>query len=115
MGDSGGQSAFAPADPLLGYQLQVPVTTLDLSIPAEARGSIRLMKVDIEGAEVRALRGAKRLRAEDRPLLLIEVEDSHLRRQRSSATELFALLADAGYVGGPTPGPGPNYLFRPAG
>lgn len=113
MGDSGGLSSFAPAAPLLGYQLQVPVTTLDIGIPAEAWGRIRLIKVDIEGAEVQALRGATRVLTEERPLLLIEVEDSHLRRQGSSAAELFALLTGAGYVGVPTPGPGPNYLFRP--
>lgn len=113
MGNGGGLSSFAPADPDDGDTVAIPLVTLDEAIPPDMWGRIRMVKMDIEGAEVKALQGAERLLSDDRPSLLIEVEDLHLRRQGSSASELFALLAAAAYTGTPTPAPTPNYLFRP--
>ncbi len=115
MGSGGGLSSFAPAEPGEGEQVRVAVRTLDGAIPHDFWGRIRMVKLDIEGAEVQALRGASRLLSDERPVLLIEVEEPHLRRQGSSACELTALLSDHGYTGRPTAGPSPNHLFRPAG
>lgn len=56
-----------------------------------------LVKLDLEGAEVRALNGATRLLSEIRPKFIVEVEADHLRRHGNSAAELWDVFADAGY------------------
>lgn len=59
-----------------------------------------VIKLDIEGAEILALRGAKRLLASsERPrALFIEVHDTFLPGFGSSADEVYALLEDFGYT-----------------
>jgi len=90
-----GTASFAPQD--RGLVVRVPATTLDaLTAPLER---VDLVKLDVEGAELRALQGARRLLTERRPLLVIEFEPGHLARQGASAADVEALLTDAGYVG----------------
>jgi FkbM family methyltransferase len=75
---------------------QVPMKTLD-GILQDA-GAIRLVKIDIEGAELMALRGfERRLRAADAPDVLCEVTDRYLRDLGGSAEELMRLMQDCGY------------------
>jgi hypothetical protein len=50
-----------------------------------------VLKIDIEGAEALALRGARRLLAEARPRMLLEVYEDN-------AEEVGALLREHGYV-----------------
>jgi FkbM family methyltransferase len=59
-----------------------------------------VIKLDIEGAEILALRGAKRLlAASERPrALFIEVHDTFLPGFGSSADEVYALLHEYGYT-----------------
>lgn len=59
--------------------------------------AVRLIKLDIEGAELMALRGARALLDRDRPYLIIEVDDTFLRELNGSAAELCELLQGAGY------------------
>jgi hypothetical protein len=49
--------------------------------------------VDVEGAEVQALRGARELLAAQRTSFIIEVEPQHLERQGTSVQELQELFA----------------------
>jgi FkbM family methyltransferase len=89
-----GYSSFAPAAE--GTATRVPATTLDALTAPLPR--VDLVKLDLEGAELRALRGAGRLLAERRPTLLLELEPSHLARQGGSLAEVEALLTAAGYT-----------------
>jgi FkbM family methyltransferase len=89
-----GLSSFAPLDPATGQQEKVVARTLD-SIAADQ--VVRMIKLDLEGAEVRALRGATRLLMTVRPEFIVEVEAQHLERQGASVAELDAFFADAGY------------------
>jgi FkbM family methyltransferase len=59
-----------------------------------------VIKLDIEGAEILALRGAERLlRSEDRPrALFVEVHDTFLPGFGSSAEEVHSLLQEYGYT-----------------
>jgi FkbM family methyltransferase len=59
-----------------------------------------VVKMDIEGAEILALRGGKKLfSGPDRPrLMFIEVHDGFLAGFGSSPEEVFALLAEYGYT-----------------
>lgn len=57
-----------------------------------------IIKIDVEGAEVRALSGASRiLSGPDRPIVICEVSEFSLKQLRSSKDELFALMASHGY------------------
>jgi FkbM family methyltransferase len=95
VGDGAGLSSFAPAVTEGGLYEPVSITTLDDALGADI-GAVRLVKLDLEGSEVRALRGARRL-LEAGPDLIVEIEPGHLERQHTSAADLASLLEGAGY------------------
>lgn len=110
MPNGGGLSSFAPENPSEGLEVVVDVSRLDDLIPREDWLRVRLVKLDLEGGEVSALGGAQGIISTAHPVLLLEVEDGHLRRQGSSASELRGLLSDMGYS--PAAGAGnPNELY----
>jgi FkbM family methyltransferase len=76
----------------------VPVTTLDELAATRGIARLDVVKLDIEGAELRALSGARRVLGQMRPLLLLEVLEPALEAQGGSAPELLRLLDDADYV-----------------
>jgi FkbM family methyltransferase len=83
-----------------GQSVTVPARSLD-SLMAEGRlPQPTVIKLDIEGAEILALRGAKRLlTGPNRPrALFIEVHDTYLPGFGSSADEVHALLHEYGYT-----------------
>lgn len=57
----------------------------------------QVVKIDVEGAEVGVLRGARRVLTEDRPVLYLSVHPTHLRLLGSSTDELLALLDELDY------------------
>ncbi len=68
-----------------GVRETVSVLTITLDWMLEQGPAPSVMKIDVEGAECRVLRGARRVLAEARPVVLIEVfEDS-----RAEATEIL--------------------------
>jgi len=69
--------------------LSVAVTTLDEVLVAGAPPP-DVVKLDVEGSEADVLRGARRLLAEHRPALVIELH--------GTAAEVCELLDDAGYA-----------------
>jgi hypothetical protein len=57
------------------------------------------MKLDIEGFEYYALKGAQSiLSADDQPILQIELNDEALERSGSSRKEIVGYLKDLGYA-----------------
>ncbi|MCC7409197.1 MAG: FkbM family methyltransferase [Phycisphaeraceae bacterium] len=76
---------------------QVPVARLD-DLLAPSR-PVRLIKIDVEGAELLALRGMTRTLTAHHPDLIIEVTDEFLRFMGGSAVELREMLAGMGYAG----------------
>ena len=93
-----GFSSFAPAGSSRASSIAVEVTTLD-EVAGPLLERTRLVKLDVEGAELRALRGAGALLERARPDFIVELEPEHLERQGSSVAEVQALFDDAGYVG----------------
>ena len=90
-----GLASFAPEDPA-GRDVEVVVTTLD-ALTEDVPRPVGVVKLDIEGAEAKALRGAGRLITRDAPIFLMELEPEHLARQGSSITEVRQALEPHGY------------------
>lgn len=75
---------------------RVPAVALDDLL--DTLPPVRLVKMDVEGAEVRVLRGMQGLLRRDRPYIVTEINDAFLRELGSSAAELCAGLEAAGYA-----------------
>lgn len=84
-----------------GKRLTVAVVRLDddaeMQTALAELPPIRAVKMDIQGAEVRALRGMGKTLAKDRPIIVCEMEEDSLREFGSSLEELRATFADLGY------------------
>jgi FkbM family methyltransferase len=78
--------------------IEVPLRTLD-GIREETGFRPDVMKVDVEGYEIFALRGAQHILAEDRPVVFLEAHPARVQELGGSMLELWSLLADAGYRG----------------
>lgn len=73
--------------------IDVEVTTLDALIPADRRVSI--LQLDIEGFELQAVLGAKRMIADSKPIIILEAARRVVRR--TYLMHLNNLFPDAGY------------------
>jgi FkbM family methyltransferase len=82
--------------PLAGNQKkEVPVVALDW---LDLRRPVRLIKMDVEGAEPQVLRGAARLLKEDRPVILSELHPAQLERASGvTPAQFLAQIAAFGY------------------
>lgn len=58
---------------------------------------IKLIKIDVEGFETKALSGMQRTLARDWPHVVLETIDKQLKQAGSSAGELFQLMQGSGY------------------
>jgi len=80
----------------LGATISVPVTTLDESL-AQRPKPVRLIKIDVEGAEQLVLKGTRQILEQDRPLLLVEVHTFALPSFGTSAEVFRNEVEDLGY------------------
>lgn len=109
--DGSVRSFYGPGD----AAYVVPVTTLDAWLQANAT-KVDIVKVDVEGAELDALRGMERCLAEDGPRLIgVEIRGYLLTQAGVSHDEVPAFLRSLGYVPVPSPDLEGNFLFRRAG
>ena len=96
-GAEAGLSSFAPATHAGTRRLMVDLRSLD-EIGSAHLARVRLVKLDIEGAEVKALSGATEL-LRSQPDFLVEVEPEHLARQGSGTEDIQAIFSSSGYIG----------------
>ncbi|HUT50504.1 MAG TPA: FkbM family methyltransferase [Alphaproteobacteria bacterium] len=75
----------------------IPVSTLDHQVAELGLAKVDVIKMDIEGAELPALRGAEAVLRRDRPVLIVEVQEETARAAGYAAVDLFAYLARLGY------------------
>jgi FkbM family methyltransferase len=75
---------------------------------------VGLVKIDVEGAELRVLEGMTQCLVRDRPDILLEVTDAYLEGLGASAEELIALLKDHGYQVFEIPEDGPLVALNDA-
>jgi FkbM family methyltransferase len=74
----------------------VPMTTIDVIC---AGRHPHLIKIDVEGAELLALRGACETLSRCAPMLIVAIHPEPMRMLGTSPTELVAFLAACGYQG----------------
>jgi len=124
--DQSGYSGLRPRAGDLGrvQEITVDVRRLDDDLPADFRPV--LIKVDVEGAEVRVFKGSLRTLERFKPVLLFEHDRTDLYETNSD--DLWDMLSGSGYRifnmegGGPysrehfrTPAPEWNYMAIPSG
>jgi FkbM family methyltransferase len=95
--DRAGLSSFAPSSPRGGCRERVPTVTLDAALSPTDVARLRVLKLDLEGAELAALMGARELLGRSGADVFLEVEPAHLARQQASASSVFGLLAALQY------------------
>lgn len=71
-------------------EITVPLNTLDELLPSELE--IAMIKVDVEGGEAAALRGAVEVIRRHRPLILFEHERGAAESYQSGPTDLWQIL-----------------------
>lgn len=76
---------------------RVPVRSVDDFRAERGIGRIDFLKVDVEGFEPSVLEGARNTLTEDRPALLLEVEDRHLARYGADSGQFSRFLRHLGY------------------
>ncbi|MEZ5428962.1 MAG: FkbM family methyltransferase [Pyrinomonadaceae bacterium] len=76
---------------------EIETTTLDDIVKENGISQLDLIKIDIEGYEMHALRGAGEILRRFRPILFIEVGYSRLIKNGTSPNEMIGFLEDFDY------------------
>ena len=98
--DAGVRSQFGAG----GVVARAPVTTFDAWAGRTGLDRLDVVKLDIEGAEILALRGMRESLRRLKPrLLAIEVKDVVMERGPGDEASLHALLRECGYVAAGSP------------
>lgn len=103
-----GGITFGSLKPYLSHltnSYEVQVTTLDEFFAQYPKGRIGLIKIDIEGAELLALRGAQRTIERDRPVIFYEENESAYQAFGYTVADVRGFLKAFGYR---------LYLMKPA-
>lgn len=75
----------------------IDVRTLDGFVRDGRIARVDLVKIDVEGAELRVCRGAEETLTRFRPVVVCEVEDRHTRKYGHGADEVLAWFEGHGY------------------
>jgi len=93
--DHSGVASLRPIDST-SMPFEVRTCRLVDCVPPSAK--VRLIKLDVEGAEHKALLGMAPLLQAQHPDLILELSDGFLKQMGSSAAEVHALLVQLGYT-----------------
>lgn len=97
-GSETGCNTFRPAAGIVGHALRVPVRRLDECRAEGMFDEVDLVKMDIEGAELSALRGAESVFRSARPVLLCEIEEARVAPWGYRGRAIVDLLSGWRYV-----------------
>jgi FkbM family methyltransferase len=98
MEDSEGNSLLQAAVASGASQIRVPLTTLDVATSQLGLKRIDLLKIDVEGNEIKVLRGAHGiLRGAHPPQILMEINPQTLNAAGFTPEAVFKELRDIGY------------------
>lgn len=87
----------SPTADEVGECVEVRLTTVDKFHDEHRLGRINFIKMDIEGAELSALKGAIQVLNQYRPVLLLEIEEQHTRNYDYTPQDIFRMLNSSGY------------------
>jgi len=90
-----GGNRVAPSNSIAGPAISI--RRLDDVESVRNLSGIDLMKIDVEGYELKVIRGATQLLTRFKPVLFVELDDRNLRDQGDSAYDLITFLQDLGY------------------
>ena len=76
----------------------IEIESLDTICTVHGIAHVDMIKLDVEGFEYSVLKGAKETIIKSKPTLFIELNDSNLKENNSSAKELLTLLISYGYT-----------------
>ena len=76
---------------------EISIVTLDEEIPKASLPPPDFIKIDIEGWEIEALRGARNTLDSYRPTLFLEMHGETLREKRRKVAEIVAFLWESNY------------------
>jgi FkbM family methyltransferase len=94
-GESGWGNVFGA--PAAHDRVSVSVCTLDGWSKQQAVHKVDFLKMDVEGAEYRVLRGGRSLLNATRPVMWVEADEVCLQRDGKSVADLLGLLAEWDY------------------
>lgn len=78
-----------------GKRISIEAVALDDVIPDSQ--PVSFVKIDVEGAEMKVLKGMEAIIQRDGPVMVIEISDSWLKELGSSSAEVFDFLFRHGY------------------
>lgn len=90
-----GGNRIAPDGAIVTRKVQIK--RLDDIAQIQCQSKIDLIKIDVEGYELKVLRGGVQTIMRHHPVLYIEVDDNNLKDQNDSALLLVEFLMDMGY------------------
>jgi len=88
---------FVYAETQLSGRESVPLRRLDSFLQENALERLDFLKLDVEGAEMRVLAGAREALSRFRPLILLEANEPSLKAQGSSREEMIRFLESQAY------------------
>jgi hypothetical protein len=95
--NSGGNRIAANDSNKLAGDQVIQVTTLDIFLHENPLKKIDIIKIDVEGFEMKVLTGASETLKKFRPSIYMEVDESNLNKQGNSVQEVFDYLKDHDY------------------
>jgi FkbM family methyltransferase len=95
--ETGWGSLLSRKDNASAQETPVPVTSLDAWTREQAVRHVDFIKIDVEGGEYRVLKGAEALLSRYRPIIVAELNEVCLRRDRREPTDVLSILRRAGY------------------
>jgi FkbM family methyltransferase len=96
--DNIGQSSLRRPDNYSGTSITVPCQSLDDYAEEQGIHRIDLIKIDVEGAELGVLKGARKILSRgSKPHLIVEFWEPFQRECGTSCDEMAAFLKDHGY------------------
>ncbi|HET9056931.1 MAG TPA: FkbM family methyltransferase [Chitinophagaceae bacterium] len=95
--DNSGMSSLSMPENFSGKSEKTATITIDKFISDHQILNVNLIKIDVEGAELKVIQGMLETLNKCKPLVIIEVIEKYLNRFNNTSPELFNLLYDYGY------------------
>jgi len=84
----------------LDWRERIPAKALKYdSISTLRKHPVDFVKIDVEGAELKVLRGMKEMLGRDKPVVLMEIEERHLKHYNLLPEDIFNFMEWGGFQG----------------